>query len=79
MIYVKKDLLNFSVDETLNFENANVRGFRWVDDFIYNNSEKMEINLYQIMKELVEDGYKIGQAKTPVSDFDKGWYAPLRK
>src|SRR5205807_2940800 len=40
MIYVKKDLLDFTVDETLNFENANARGYRWVDDFAYDKSIK---------------------------------------
>lgn len=79
MTYVKKDLLDFPVDETLDFENANVRGFRWVDDFVYNKSKKMEINLYETMKELVEDGYKIGKAKTPIGNLDKGWYAPLNR
>jgi hypothetical protein len=78
-IFVNKDLLRFSVDEELNLENAKLVGYRWVDDFIYNNSENMEIGLYRTIKSLIEDGYKIGKAKSPINFFSKGWYAPVKE
>ena len=77
--YVKKELLNFPIDQTLNPQTANAMGYRWIEDFVYDTSQEMERNLYDIMKSLVEDGFKIGKAKEPVGYLDKGWYAPLKK
>ena len=71
-----------SVDETLNPETAQARGYIWYMDHIYDNewpceNEEMEYLLKKDFTELVTAGWRIGAPANPRPVDAVGLYRPL--
>lgn len=62
-------------DLTLTPQNAGKRGYVWAGDFVY--SEEITPDLANIAGLVEQEGYKLGAARTPETENDRGLYRPL--
>ena len=65
------------IDDTLTPQNAPERGYRWVCNVAYEETEVIPPDLLQNYLNLINDGYKLGCALHPITDLDKGLYEPV--
>lgn len=66
-------------DPTLTTQNAGKRGYHWVMDVARNDEGEIEI-IDEILRMVEEEGYKVGQPKTPgFPSVPYGVYKPLKK
>jgi len=74
---MKVTVILLPIDTSLTPENANQRGYKWVADVAYDETEEIPPTLMKSFLDLLNDGYMFGCALHPVSNMDKGLYEPI--